>query len=454
MNSGSFQTKVPLATFDIVLARPTGQSIVVGLLAYQDLRGYISYGTNPEQLSKSTGMSAWKTNEQHEVMLVGLKPNARYYFRFCYQSASEGQLRHSTTQSFTTARAPGSAFSFAIQADSHLDGGTDLEVYKRSLNCAARCQPDFFVDLGDTFMTDKYADYRQSAAQYLAQRFYFSTVSAPLFLVLGNHDGERGWQPRDRGGEVSAWSNRMREYYFPNPVPDSFYTGNRQTSAAGGLLQDYYAWTWGDALFVVLDPYWYTTEKRGDSDNWAWTLGERQYFWLKQTLESSRAAFKFIFIHHLVGGTGRGSRGGVEAAPYYEWGGRSLDGQNVFTRMRPGWPEPIHNLLVRTKVSAVFHGHDHFFAKQDLDGIVYQEVPQPGLRQADARSKASEYGYSHGEIIDGSGILKVKVESSKATVSFVRALYSYEKDVDRGGVVQYEYEIPASQRARAGTVKR
>jgi len=25
-----------------------------------------------------------------------------------------------------------------------------------------------------------------------------------------------------------------------------------------GLLQDYYAWTWGDALFVVLDTYWPT----------------------------------------------------------------------------------------------------------------------------------------------------------------------------------------------------
>jgi hypothetical protein len=38
---------------------------------------------------------------------------------------------------------------------------------------------------------------------------------------------------------------------------------------------------------------------------------------------------------------------------------------------------PIHQLLVRNKVAAVFHGHDHLFAKQDLDGIVYQEVPQP-----------------------------------------------------------------------------
>jgi len=23
-----------------------------------------------------------------------------------------------------------------------------------------------------------------------------------------------------------------------------------------GLLRNYFAWTWGDALFVVIDPYW------------------------------------------------------------------------------------------------------------------------------------------------------------------------------------------------------
>jgi hypothetical protein len=39
---------------------------------------------------------------------------------------------------------------------------------------------------------------------------------------------------------------------------------------------------------------------------------------------------------------------------------------------------PIHQLLAENRVSIVFHGHDHLYTKQDRDGVVYQEVPQPG----------------------------------------------------------------------------
>ncbi len=55
-----------------------------------------------------------------------------------------------------------------------------------------------------------------------------------------------------------------------NPVPDgSFYTGDTSTnaySAGDQLKEDYYAWTWGDALFVVINPYWYTVTKPYVSD--------------------------------------------------------------------------------------------------------------------------------------------------------------------------------------------
>ena len=47
---------------------------------------------------------------------------------------------------------------------------------------------------------------------------------------------------------LALWSNTMRKRYFPNPVPDGFYTGNTTKDRFAGLLQDYYAWEWGDAL--------------------------------------------------------------------------------------------------------------------------------------------------------------------------------------------------------------
>ncbi len=71
------------------------------------------------------------------------------------------------------------------------------------------------------------------------------------------------------------------------------------------------------------------------------------------------------------------NRGGVEVARLWEWGGENTEGEDEFAKQRPGWEMPIHDLLVKHGVSIVFHGHDHLFIKQDLDGIVYQEVPQP-----------------------------------------------------------------------------
>ena len=107
-------------------------------------------------------------------------------------------------------------------------------------------------------------------------------------------------------------------------------------------------------------------------------LGPEQCQPLKRALETSRAAFKFVFIHHLVGGMDNQCLGGVEAALYYEWGGCNADGSEGFSQHRPSWLCPIHQLLVQNRMSIVFHGHVHFYAKQALDGIVYQEVPQPG----------------------------------------------------------------------------
>ncbi|MCX6013643.1 MAG: metallophosphoesterase, partial [Chloroflexi bacterium] len=166
------------------------------------------------------------------------------------------------------------------------------------------------------------------------------------------------------------------------------------------------AWTWGDALFVVLDPYWYSQGGKNPS-GWNLTLGKEQYDWLATTLEKSHAKYKFVFTHNLVGGLDMGGtgnmRGGVEAAGFYEWGGNNADGSWEFDKNRQGWGKPIHQLLVDNHVTIFFHGHDHFFGKQELDGVVYQECPQPGA--INDKNHADEYGYKSGTFVDGSGHL-------------------------------------------------
>ena len=83
---------------------------------------------------------------------------------------------------------------------------------------------------------------------------------------------------------------------------------------------------------------------------WAVTLGDAQYAWLKRTLEGSRARYKFVFAHHVMG---RG-RGAVEGADFYEWGGQGPRGATTFREQRPTWDLPIHQLMVKTGVTIFF----------------------------------------------------------------------------------------------------
>jgi hypothetical protein len=153
-------------------------------------------------------------------------------------------------------------------------------------------------------------------------------------------------------------------------------------------------------------------------DGWQWTLGKTQYDWLKTTLENSQAKHKFIYVHHLLYGNAQ-SRGGVEVAKFNEWGGLNVDGTPGFDAKRPGWGKPVHQLLLDNGVDIVFKGHDHLYVKQELDGIIYQTLPQPS-HPGDKVNSADQYGYVTGKIVGGSGFLKVTTSNSGIQVDFVR----------------------------------
>jgi hypothetical protein len=437
--------EVPSHPIDMILGRPTDSSITVSILAYQDAEGYLEYGPASDVFSIQTQLTPFGADQPVEILVAGLQANTAYTYRVRYRSSSMGDFTATDQGTFSTQRAAGSTFTFTIQADSHLDSNSSLQVYEQTLANQLADQPDFVIDLGDTFMTDKFRPYTDAQLQYLAQRYYFSMISqdAPLFLVLGNHDGEG--TPNDSSTEIPFWSTQMRMKYFPNPIPNDFYTGNSTIDPTLGTVRDgFYAWNWGDALFMTLDPYWYTTDKpKPDEvgDNWFWTLGKGQYEWLKTTLETSQAKFKFVFIHHLVGGA-EGARGGIEYASLYEWGGYNTDGYYGFDEQRPGWGVPIHQLLVANNVSAVFHGHDHVFVQQELDGIIYQEVPQPSSADNNKTGLATDYGYVNGVILGSSGHLRVTVAPQEVTVDYVRAyLPQDDTAIQHNGTVDYSYTI-------------
>ena len=435
----------------IALGRPTDQSVTMNLFSVETLEGYIAYGLKPGHYLPQTVPFNLVSGKPHEVVVNSLQPDTLYYYRLRYRKSGSNYYDEGKEYAFHTQRVPGSSFSFTVTADPHLDNHTDLALYQRTLASALNDKPDFHIDLGDTFMTEKYADQRMASYQYLAQRYCYDQMShsVPLFLVLGNHDGEK---PGGRGRNSTAlavFANTMRKQYFTNPIPDRFYTGNQAKHPTLGLLQDYYAWEWGNALFIALDPYWFEQQQQNGNDNWKHTLGLEQYLWLKQTLESSRATFKCVFIHQLVGGKDEQGRGGVEAAPFYEWGGKNADGSDGFNENRSDWPMPIHQLFQKNHVSIVFHGHDHLFATQELDGIIYQEVPQPGNPNTGHSARfASEYGYQDGVILGGSGYLRITVFSDKLKVDYISINTLPDESMEQGKQqILHTYTIQKKQGA-------
>ena len=419
-----FRTNVPEHAYDIVLGNPTDTSVTASVLAYSPVEGYIEIGSRPGEYTARSERLRFKAGEPREVAIDGLAADSRYYYRFRSHAAGESSFDTSDEFSFHTRRASGSEFVFTVQADSHLDARTDPRLYEISLRGALRAGPDFHVDLGDTFMTDqRRQDYRAALAQYIAQRYYFGLIgtNAFIFLVSGNHDGEGMAR-----GDMGAWARDQRRRYFPTPSLGPHDGGN------------YYAWEWGDALFVALDPFAMTPRRGARGDYWTRTLGLDQYRWLEETLAASPAKFKFVFIHHLVGGMNQAARGGVGAASRYEWGGHDADGTFRFEERRPGWAKPVHMLLADAGVSIVFHGHDHFFAKEELDGIVYQLVPQPGLdRYAPPREAASLY--PEAEVVGGPGHLRVTVGAEAALVELVQAGRGSRANAD--GRIAHSYRV-------------
>lgn len=401
--------------FDVVLGRVADRSVVLSLLAHaSDITVQLRYGVDGGALGAPATVALQQAAPTHHV-LAGLRPDTAY--RYQVQGADGSLLAQGR---FHTARPAGSRFTVTLTADSHLDQNTSVPLYRQTLANALADAPDFHIDLGDTFMTEKHADRSSAAQQYLAQRYYFGELahSVPTFLVLGNHDGEEVRHRKGGADSLAVWSNLQRKRYFPNPAPDDFFSGNPTPDPYAGLLQDYYAWTWGDALFVVLDPYWYAPERRSD-ERWNLSLGAAQTQWLQRTLAASRSRYKLVFVHQLLGGVDRAGRGGVEAVPFGEWGGANADGSPGLAAHRPGWTEPIQTLLKRHGVTAVFHGHDHLYAAQTVDGMAYQEVPQPGHPGSLAARMAADYGYLQGTVRGDSGHLRLRFEPQQLVVDFV-----------------------------------
>lgn len=411
--------------YSIILGRPTDKSISVSLLFDQNTDFYIEYGTSAQNYTKTSSTYFSSANQTYTVSLSDLTVNTKYYYRLRYKNNAVTSFNASTEYFFQTQRNKGEAFTFTVESDEHLyDKKGIRSMYQVTLNNQALDKPDFMLSLGDIFGDDHYPTTITSNDLNLLHKDYRQYLGAichsiPFYISLGNHEGENDFYlNQNPPNNLAVWGTYWRKYYYPNPSPNSFYSGNMDNEPYGiGSPENYYAWTWGDALYVVLDVYRYQNVNSDKPQNWDWSLGLKQYTWLKSTLETSTAKYKFVFAHHIRGQ----GRGALTNAKLFEWGGYEADGKTYgFDKNRPGWGKPIHQLFKDNGVNIFFQGHDHLFAHEVLDGIHYQEVPMPSDSTYMIGKLANADAYTS-DTLDGTGHIKVTVSSTCVKVDYVKA---------------------------------
>ena len=245
--------------------------------------------------------------------------------------------------------------------------------------------PDFNIHLGDWLYCDvptagdgdiTPAVFSQAAT--VLNINYLGLLSGAWFCAHGNHSGTGGLH-QDRGGKATQKQATIcQKRMIPNPTNTTYPEGGENEGAptilnqldwlppldgtydaawrtahvidAGGEnaspLRNYYAFTWANCLFVVLDPQRYG--QFGGTNNSA--LGPAQRAWLETTLLTSTARWKVICWHSAPRGAD------AVVPPYRRWGrGRYIGRYSPEER----W---LEWLFRRARITLVLNGHDHTFS--------------------------------------------------------------------------------------------
>jgi len=357
------------------------------------------------------GTVEYPTNDVVEWTFHSLSPGTTYEYRVV--AGDQVELLELAAGRATTQRPPGQPFTFSLITDSHIPprsyvplGLNTQDTQESTLLSIAQeiasDSPDFMLNLGDMLdfhmfgFNDPPPDAGWTRFAYLNYRRLFgeTLAVAPHYAVIGNWDGENGCN-----GETAIERSRsQRLLYVPGPRPDTYPEG-------GNANEDYYAFTWGDALFVVLNVMTYTSGCHylsydpGVADDW--TLGDAQLAWLRQTMQNATSKWRFLLIHHVVGG----AAGDAANSAYGRGGGQAA---------RVGEQAVVHDLMLQHGFQIFFYGHDHVFTDMVVDGIHYT---LPGSAGAPWKFTTTETGYA--TYWPDSGRARVHVSPEAVRVDFL-----------------------------------
>ena len=436
----------------------TGSGALINSFFNEPVDYYITYGTTPGiYTTNTTILENQSINTPINIHLTGLTENTRYYYQpyIRRNATSEDYCAFQDERNFTTEKPSGSSFSFVHVTDTHLNAvfyklPASEEGQISYFNTASQIRsinPDFVIDTGDsTGMVGNGGggvdNQEEAYTQWSRIRNLYSyTLPIPFYFSLGNHEGESDLIGRDGyTQERMNWSTHARLKYFPQPDNSTYpYGGNNETrdkNAAGDYfqdygrpLEDYYAFDWGDATFVVLDTYRYTENLTEPLSPNFWSLGKEQFEWLNQTLATSTKKWKFVFGHHILGGGNSTKTPPQGDYNYGDGGGNySQTGNESYGQVA------INPLMERYNAQFYIYGHVHFFAHDWANWSLYNRTNYVnyvagGTPSQKLKEVGSRYDLYDNEIIEW-GYTQYTVTPNNVTFSYVNIsdgsiLYTY-----------------------------
>ena len=149
-------------------------------------------------------------------------------------------------------------FTAALITDPHtgtfVDGAGPIEVLDEVVRNVRKDRPEFVLALGDnvawpTSRNLPQADQVGATRAYTMYRRHLAplSMSCPHFGLIGNWEGESGKMPAESAARVAE----VRRRFAPGPNDGTYPQG-------GSPSEDYYAFEWGPALFVILNVQSYT----------------------------------------------------------------------------------------------------------------------------------------------------------------------------------------------------
>ena len=323
--AGAYATTVTF-TAEELLGKPTDTSVTINIVPASNIQYHYEYGTASGAYTHQTAPVTATGGQPSEVTIGGLSPDTLYYYRMVYTNVADGTIETRSEHTFRTQRKPialgGDPFAFTSRRTRTGRGQSFGNTMTNILNE----QPDFDVDMGDTFMIDNTTS--QSGRQHRlpelpeAALLRQDRLLHPDLPVLG--------QPRERRGlelRRHAVQHRAREHQGPQALlPDAHQRRllQRQHGSAGGprrgdlrrpasrgllrldlgrrAVRGHRPVPVHDEPALRAGAAGEGTDDPPNGDQWSWTLGQQQYDWLTQTLENSHAKYKFVFSHQMVGG--------------------------------------------------------------------------------------------------------------------------------------------------------